>query len=378
MCMGIGLSVLWAVTYEIDQAKGTGYHQRFREFFKEVQKKDLRFALGIMDPKGDRSLSPGKQPDPDLHLRVVEKRADGIVVNGAKAHTTSAPCTHVFFAAPCRVLGEKDRDYAVSFAVPVDTKGLTFITRPAAGPLEPKEIENPVSSQIGFVECLSVFDNVFVPWERVFMCGEWEATNQLINYFSSYARLAKCACTSARLDILAGAAALIAEYNGVEKAGHIRHKITEMMITSEIGWGCANGGVARSSAHPSGVSFPDVAMCSAGLYHIRTRFSEFLGTLQEIAGGLVTTMPTEADYKNPQTRPWIEKYLRGKAGVPTENRFRLLHLIQDLTASRFTGYLLGSVVCAAGTPETNRIDVIRNYDLEGPRETVKAWAGIKD
>lgn len=179
MCMSIGLGVLWAATYDIDQAKGTDYHQRFKNFYKKLQENDLRFCLGVMDPKGDRTLSPSQQEDPDQFLRVVEKRADGIIVRGAKMHTTSAPCVHYFVASPSRVMGEEDQDYALSFAVPVDTPGLTFIIRPAAGPLEPKEMESPISSEIGFVECLSVFEDVFVPWENVFMCGEWEFTPSL-------------------------------------------------------------------------------------------------------------------------------------------------------------------------------------------------------
>ena len=199
MCMGIGLSTLWATTYEIDQARGTNYHQRLKAFYTKLQRQDLRFALGIMDPKGDRSLSPSRQPDPDLHLRIIRRTSDGIVVRGAKMHTTNAPCTHLFFAAPCRALREEDADYAVAFVVPIDTKGLYLITRPAAGPLEPRP-ESPVSGEIGFVESLSVFDDVFVPWERVFMCGEWEFSERFIHYFSAYARLAKCVCLSARIE----------------------------------------------------------------------------------------------------------------------------------------------------------------------------------
>ena len=234
MCMITGLNVLWAVTYDIDQARGTNYHERLKNFFRELQKDDLRYCMGVMDPKGDRSLPPSRQADPDLYLRVVDKNKDGIIVNGAKMHTSDAPITHYIFTCPSGVLQEADKDYAVSFAIPIDTKGLKFITRPAPGPLEPKEMESPASSHIGFVECLSVFDHVFIPWERVFMCGEWEFTENLIRYFSPYVRICKGACTSARTDILAGTAALIAHYNGVGKAGHIRSKITDMMISSEM------------------------------------------------------------------------------------------------------------------------------------------------
>ena len=377
MCMITGLNVLWAVTYDIDQAKGTQYHERLKNFFRELQTNDLRYCLGVMDPKGNRSLSPSRQADPDLYLRVVERNDKGIIVNGAKVHTSDAPITHFIFTCPSGVLQEADKDYALSFAIPVDTKGIKFITRPAPGPLETKEMESPVSSHIGFVECLTVFDHVFVPWERVFMCGEWEFTENLIRYFSPYVRICKGTCTSARTDILAGTAALIADYNGTAKASHIKSKITDMIMSSEIGWGCALASVAKSSMHPSGIPIPDISLSNAGLYHSRLRFIEFLGTLQEIAGGIVTTMPGEAEYKNEETKGYIEKYLKGRNDIPTEDRLKLLYFIQDLTASRFSGYLIGSAICAGGTPETNRVEVSRNYNLLEKINNVKALCNIK-
>ena len=375
--MSMGLGSLWAVTWAIDQAKGTEYHQRFKQFFARLQKKDARFVLGVMDPKGDRMLSPSKQPDPDLFLRVVEKRADGIVVNGAKMHTTSAPCAHYFMASPSRVLGPDDKDYAISFACPVDTPGLTFITRPAAGPLELKPYENPISQRIGFVESLSVFDNVFIPWENVFMCGEWEFTPQFINYFSSYVRMAKGACVAARTEMLAGITALVAEYNGIEKASHVRDKITNMIIDAQIGWGCAVAACKLGYVHPSGIAFPDVLTGNAGLYHTRLKFVHHLATMQEIAGGIVTTMPVEKDFTHPDIGPMVRKYMQGKAGTDPEERYRVLQPVQDMTASRLTGYLISSAICAGGTPETNKVEVFRSYDLVEKKEHAKVLAGIK-
>lgn len=378
MCMGIGLSVLWAITWEIDQARGTRYHDNFRRFFETLQREDLRYALGVMDPKGDRSKGPAAQDDPDLHLRVVERRSDGIVVRGAKMHTSNAPMMHFFFAMPCRTLTAADADYAVAFAVPVDTPGITYITRPAPGPVGQRQYESPVSTQIGFTESLSVFDDVFVPWENVFMCGEWEFTESLINCFSPYVRLVKGTCTAARIDILTGATALAAHYNGTARAGHVRSKINDMQIASQIGFGCALGAIANARMHPSGIPVPDIAVSNAGLYHTRLKFVEFLGTLMEVAGGIVTTMPIESEYTDPELAPVIDKYLAGASGVPTEHRMRLLYLIQELTASRWAGYLVSSAICAGGTPETCRLEVARNSDLSRLTDNVCAICGIGD
>lgn len=377
-CMGSGWNVFYMMTWDIDQAKGTNYHENFLNFCKRVQKGDLRCCIGVMDPKGDRSLAPSKQEDPDLFLRVVEKRPDGIVVNGAKMHTSSAPVTHYVFTAPSRTMTAEDEEYALSFACPVDTKGITYITRPGPCPPNPDDMTNPASSKHTMVECLTVFDNVFIPWEDVFMCGEWEFTENFITYFSSYGRPVKATCISARTDMIAGAAALIAEYNGVSKASHIRHKLNEMALCSEIGWGCVMGSINECHVHPSGMVYPDISISNAGLYHIRLKFVEFLGMLMEMAGGVVTTMPTVADYRNEKTRPLIDKYFKAKGNVSTEDRLKLLYFIQELTASRFGGYFLSSAICAVGTPETNRLEVLRHYDLLTQIGNVKAICNIKE
>ncbi len=377
-CMGIGPCVFQATTCDIDQAKGTHYQDHLREFFTKLQRDDLRFCLGVMDPKGDRSLKPSAQADPDLHLRIVERTPEGIVVNGAKMHTSNAPLAHYIFCAPGGVLSEEDSNYAVAFAVPIDTRGITFITRPSPCPIDATAMTNPASTRHNMLECLTIFDNVFVPWENVFMAGEWEFTDRFIHYFSSYGRPVKATCISARIDMIAGAAALIADYNGISKASHIRSKLNDMMITSNIGWGCVLGAVANSVDHPGGIPIPDISISNAGLYHTRLRFVEFLGMLMEIAGGAVTTMPDEADFRNEATRPLMEKYFKGKSDRPAEDRLKLLYFIQELTASRFGGYFLSSAICAVGTPETNRLEVLRNYDLLRQMENVKEICNIAD
>lgn len=379
-CQGAGPGTLYALTWEIDQARGTKYHQRYLDALKDCQVNDKRGCIGIMDAKGDRSKGPSQQSDPDLYVRVVDKTADGIYVHGAKTHTSNAPLAEFVIVTPCGVLAEEDKDYALAFMVPVDAPGLTFITRPAPGFLDhrlgPKEMEAPVSSSIGFTESVTIFDNVFVPWEHVFMCGEWEFTDSYIRYFSASARLSKLICSSSRTDIVAGAAALMAEYNGVSRASHIKNKLIDMMIASEIGWGCALGAISKSAMHPSGLPVPDLSIANAGLYHCRLRLVEFLAVLQEIAGGLVTTMPLEADYRNETLRPLIDKYLQGKDGIKTEDRLKLLYFINDLTASRFCGYMISSALVAGGTPETNRLDVARSYDLGGRIDNIKKWCRI--
>jgi 4-hydroxybutyryl-CoA dehydratase/vinylacetyl-CoA-Delta-isomerase len=356
------------VTYELEKETGIPYHQREVAHMKRLQHDDVRCCAGLTDPKGDRALNPSQQSDPDLYLRVVEKLSDGIIVRGAKAHTTNAPCANWINVAPSRVLGEEDKDYAISFSIPVDTPGITYICRPAAGPLEPTR-DNPISSYMNDIDCISIFDDVFVPWENVFLCGEWQYTTGRVQNFAAQARFRKCACTSARLDLVTGVAALIAEYNGIGKASHVRSKLTDMMIASQIGYGSA---LAAARLVAKGDYRAATGVANAGCYHLRLKLYEALGTLMELAGGFSTTLPLEADFQNSETRACIEKFLKGKTGVPTQDRFRAFQLVHDLTASEYSGYLRSSILCSMGPPETQRVEVYRSYDLKERMEIAKA------
>lgn len=182
---------------------------------------------------------------------------------------------------------------------------------------------------------------------------------------------------AARTDILTGVTALAAEYNGIEKASHVKSKLTDMMMTASLGWGCSLAAARQCSIHPSGIAIPDILVSNAGLYHTRLKFVEHMYTMQEITGGIVTTVPGEKDYQHPEIGPLVDKYLKGKTGVAAEERYRLIQLVQDMTASRLTGYLMSSAICAGGTPETNRVEVFRNYDLREKKERAKVLAKIK-
>lgn len=375
-CMSNMLSVTWAMIYDVDEAHGTDYFPRYKEFVKEVQRNGHVFAWGMMDPKGDRSSPPSKQKRP-TDVRIVRRQPDGIVVRGAKLHTTYAPGAHQLVVTPCRALREEDGDYAVAFAVPIDTKGVKLIVRPSPGPTREPVIESPLSSRFVGVEALTIFDDVFVPEDRVFMCGEWDQCSKLPLYFASLHRQSKCACSAGHTDLLIGTAALLAEVNGLGmKTPHIADKITDMMMAAETAYGCSLGAAVAGKIHSSGVFLPDAAIANSGLGYIRSRLADHLAHIHDIAGGLIVTMPTEADWNNPDLRPYIEEGLRGSEAYTTEERLRVMNLAQDLAASRLTGTLLGFTINAAGSPFTNKIVVRNTYDLRKRIKVAKEIAGI--
>jgi len=375
-CMSNMLSVTWALIHDLDANHGTDYFPRFTSFVTRLQKSDERIAWCMMDPKGDRSLSPSQQPQP-TDLRIVKRKANGIVVSGTKLHTTFGPGVHQVLVVPCRALNEEDKDFAVSFALPIDTKGIKMIARPSPGPTHETNMESPISSRFLGVEATTIFDEVFVPEENIFMCGEWQQAMNLPFYFASLHRQSKCACSAGHCDLFAGAAALCAEVNGLSmNVSHIRDKITDMMIAAETGFGCALGAVSRAGKHPSGVCFPDALTANAGLHTIRSTIGKHIEILHDIAGGLIVTMPTEADWDNLQLREYLEPALRGNPAYTTEERLRAIQLVQDLASSRLTGILLGYTINAAGSPETNKVVIRTLYDLEKRIAQAKEIASI--
>jgi aromatic ring hydroxylase len=375
-CMGIdALNALSVITHHSDAMFGTPYYGRLLDYIKYFQVNDLVGNAAMTDVKGDRSLRPHQQADPDLYLHVVERRSDGIVVRGAKAHNTAAPYSHELIVLPTRDMRQEDADYAVAFAVQADAPGITLVCRGAA-PSVKHEMAAPVSSRYASVESLTIFDNVFVPWERVFMCGEWQLAGYLAETFATYHRHSYCGCKPAITDLLLGAAALVAEYNGIDKAHHVRHKLAELMVTAELVHACGLAASLKGQAQSSGTYLPDLVYANVGKFYAGTNLHHEMELLQDLAGGLVVTLPTEEDYRSAELSGALQKYLAGPAHLAVDDRVRCFRLIEDMTASKFAGLLMVAGVHGGGSPEAERLAIYRSYDLQSRKELAKRAAGI--
>ncbi len=379
-CVGMdSLNALSIVTYDVDRKYGTEYYKRFLKYLEYVQEEDLTCDGAMTDPKGDRSLPPHKQEDPDLYVHVVEERKDGIVVRGAKVHQTGAVNSHEIIVMPTIALREEDKDYAVSFALPSDTEGIRYIIGRQSCDTRKLEGETlDVGNQLfGGHEALVVFDDVFVPWERVFMYGEHDFAGELVEKFASYHRQSY-ACKVGVGDVLIGASQTAAEYNGVDKASHIKDKIVEMNHLNETLYcGCI---ACASEGHrePSGTYSVNTLLANVHKQNV-TRFPYELSRIaQDIAGGLMVTLPSTRDLESPETRKWIEKYYKAKAGVPTMHRMRILRLIENLTlGTAAVGYLTESMH-GAGSPQAQRIMISRTVNLEEKKKAAKRLCGIEE
>jgi 4-hydroxybutyryl-CoA dehydratase/vinylacetyl-CoA-Delta-isomerase len=378
-CVGMdALNALSIITYNIDEKYKTDYYDRFLHYLKYVQEADLTCDGAMTDPKGDRSLPPHKQKDPDLYLHVVEETDDGIVVRGAKAHQTGAVNSHEIIVMPTLSLREKDKEYAVSFALPSDSTGITYIighqscdTRKLEGGRDQGNLF------YGGHEAVVIFDDVVVPWERVFMYKEYEFAGQLVEKFASYHRQSY-ACKVGVGDVVIGAAQTIAEYNGVEKTSHIKDKICEMNHLNETLYcGCI---ACASEGHrePSGTYAVDMLLANVHKHNV-TRFPyEIARIAQDIAGGLMVTMPSEKDFESPRTGKWLKKYFRGVgSSTSTEDRMRILRLIENLTVGSAAVSYLTESLHGAGSPQAQRIMISRLVDMGEKQKAAKNLCGIE-
>ena len=371
-------SAIWSATWEMDQQLGTEYHKRFTEYWRQVEINDWHVATVVTDVKGDRMKRPSQQEDPDVYVHIVERRNDGIVVKGAKSNITGIPYAHEMIVAPTRDLRKGEEDYAVAFAIPVDTDGITMIARPMGALREEKSIERPMSRKAGQIESLVVFDNVFVPWERVFMAGEIDFCVPLVLRFANSHRQTKCSCKSSQGDLYAGAAALAAEVNGVERTSHVQDKIIDIIMTASIANACAYSSAYQSKLHPSGIYLSDPLPANVGKYTVSHNQGTEWIHLHDIAGGIAVTMPTQKDWENPITHEYMKKYYKTASNIETETRLRAIKLIEDLTTGDFAGWSMGIGLNGAGSPIAERIQVLREYDLKGMKKLARFHANIPE
>lgn len=361
-CVGMdALITLHSVTFEIDKKYGTEYHKRFQRFLIATQDADLMSGGAMTDPKGDRSKRPHEQHDPDLFLRIAERRADGIVVRGAKLHQTGAVNSHQFIIMPGQGLGVEDKDYAVACAVPADAPGVIQVFGRQVNDSRKWEGEiDQGNAPYGVVggEAMVIFDNVFVPWERVFLCGEYEFAGTLVERFTGYHRQNYGACKSGNLDVLIGATAALADVQGTAKAGHVREKLAEMAHLAETMYSGALACSYECSHLVDGTAFVEPLLANSAKFNAARYYPEVTRLSQDIAGGFIATLPAEAELANPRVSHFIKKYYQTRADVPAEERIRLGRLIENMTGAT----PIIECMHGAGSPQAQKVVLQRMVD----------------
>lgn len=379
-CVGMdALNSLHSTTFEIDEKHHTNYHKRLLEFIKQMQEENFVIGGAMTDVKGDRGKAPHEQSDPDLFLRITKRTKDGVYVKGAKAHQTGCINSHWIIVMPTMRLTEKDKDYAIIGAIPVDAPGLTYIYGRQSCDTRSME-EGDVdagNSKFSGQEALIILDDVFIPNDKIFMDGEYEFAAMLVERFTCYHRRSYV-CKTGLGDVLIGAAASISDYNGVPDVSHIRDKLVEMTHLNESIYAAGIASSYQAQEMKSGVWINDDMLANVCKHNV-TRFPYEISRLaQDIAGGIVVTMPSEQDFKHPVAGPLLKKYLAGRKGVDVENRMRVLRLIENMTLGRnAVGYLTESMH-GAGSPQAQRIQIARQMQLGYKKKLAKNLANVKE
>jgi len=388
-CVGMdAFNAVYSTTYEMDEKNGTDYHKRFKDFLTFVQEEDLVVDGAMTDPKGDRSKAPHQQYDPDLFVHVKERREDGIVVRGAKCHQTGSINSHWHLIMPTQAMKEADKDFAVSFACPSDAEGLFMVYGRQS--CDTRKLEEGADMDLGNKifggqEALVVFDDVFIPNEYIFMDGEYEFAGMLVERFSGFHRQSYGGCKVGVGDVIIGAAALAAEYNGVEKASAVKDKLIEMTHLNETLYGCGIACSAEGCPTKCGSYMIDLLLANVCKQNV-TRFPyEIVRLAEDIAGGLMVTMPSEKDFKsdtvvgrNGETiSDFCNKFFVGNGNCSTEDRMRIFRFLENIClGSSAVGYRTESMH-GAGSPQAQRIMIQRQGNIEEKKLLAKKIAGIK-
>ncbi|MEE8177775.1 MAG: 4-hydroxyphenylacetate 3-hydroxylase N-terminal domain-containing protein [Acidobacteriota bacterium] len=369
------VNALAILTARCDAATGSRYAKRLEAFRRHLQREDPSISITMTDVKGDRSLRPSQQADPDLYVRKVRRVDGGMIVRGAKAHITTAPYTNEFCVLPTRAMSEADRDYAVAFAIPANTKGIRIISR--SGPWEEGLVDYPVANRAAMVEGLVIFEDVFIPDERIFLEGEWQFAGPLAGMFANFHRVTAAAYKYPFAELLAGAAQLIAEANGIERVAHVRDKIAWLVMYAESILALSEAACHKAIPDSlTGLYYPDPVVGNASKFFFADNYHQAVKAVQDIAGGIIVTVPSERDWNNAETHADLEKYLVGSQKVSADERFKVIHLVKDLVASELGGFWEVTSLHPEGSLAAERLATYAHADMKRYREVARRAAGL--
>lgn len=375
-CMGHdAINALAICTREMDDANGTDYHQRFLAYLKLYHDKDLDGCCAQTDSKGDRMKRPSQQEDPDAYLHIVEERKDGIVVSGFKMSITQAAYADEIIALPTRALMESDRDFAVAFAIPADTEGVSLITRPVWLRGNEKK-DAPPFCKYGVSDCIVYFDNVFVPKSRVFMCKEWQFGRRMALLFADSHRHSYSGCKPAISDILCGTASLAAEANNIARASHVKEKLSEFAGSAELAFAAGVAAAVYGEKTASGVFFPNEIYANVGRRLTGELIYHEYNILTEIAGGIAVTMPFDEDFEQGDQAAAMKRFIVRNPDLSSEESLKIWQLVENVGASSMASWYKIAGVHGGGSPIMETIALNIGYDFKDKKRLARYLAGI--
>ena len=340
---------------------------RFAAYLEHVQDNDLALGIAMTDAKGDRSQRPHQQANRNSYVHIVERLATGIVIAGTKAIVTGAPYMHEILVMPSRNMGRADADFAVCCALPVDAPGLTMVARPAGRPGEKLEHGAALfSRRYGQSTAVLVFDRVFVPWEKVFLAGEWEHSASLTYHYATHHRHSCIAARAGFGDLLIGAGALMCEANGFDpgRKASLREPMVELIKIVEGFYACGVAASVYAAVDAAGVALPEPVFANIGKLLLGAQIYDMHRLAHEVSGGLVVALPGPDEDHNPATAGRISEVLTARSDIPYARRIEVARFIEDLTASYQGGWYSVISLHGGGSPEAMKREIYRRYPIE--------------
>jgi 4-hydroxybutyryl-CoA dehydratase / vinylacetyl-CoA-Delta-isomerase len=353
------------------------YAANIEAMYRHARDNDLRAAEVITDAKGDRKRKAHEQDDPDLYLRIVERKNDGIVVRGAKLHITGASLCHELVVMPTKGMRQDETDYAVSFSIPVNTEGVKIINRSFA-PAELNPFDYPASAHHSIPEGFVVFDDVFVPWDRVFLAGEVQLASLFAQSLGLWERTGGVVDAARVSQLYVGLAQLVLEHQGKERDPVAQNAVSELINFAEMMRMSLDYACRHYERTPSGMIHPNVLAINVAKFHWASNYHAMVRHLHDVGGGLVITVPLEADLRNEESGKYLRKYLKSVPGAEPETRMRVYNLIRDLTADAYGGWQFVVALQAGGGLNAQRIMMHRTYPMADAKAKALAAAGVKN
>lgn len=377
-CMGIDMmNAISSVVADVDEKYDTQYYGNFLKFLEYFQENDLVCAGSQTDTKGDRAARPSEQWDADQYLHVVERRPDGVIVRGCKVHNTMAPYADELIVLPTRMMGADEKDYAIAFAIPADAEGIYLIAREAFSLEREENLDAPITSA-GDLESMTVFDDVFVPNERIFLNGETDFAGQLALRFALYHRHSYTGCKPGIGDVLMGTTALLADYQNIKKQSHVKEKLSEMISVAELVYAAGIASAVKSTKSSSGTQVPNVIYANVGRRHAGHNIYHEFNSLCDVAGGLPATIPGTKEYNHPEVGKFVQKYVTRKEGISSEDCYRAFLLASDLLTGEYSTVIFQMAgVHGGGSPIMEDIAILGSYNLNEKIKIAKHLAGIE-
>jgi 4-hydroxybutyryl-CoA dehydratase/vinylacetyl-CoA-Delta-isomerase len=367
---GDAFAAILSATQQLDADLQTDYGDRFSAYLQQALAEDLAIGIAMTDAKGDRSERPADQANPDAYVHIASRRRDGIVLRGAKAIVTGAPYMHALLVMPCRNMTQIDSDYAVCCAVPIDAPGLTLVARPAG---RPGEAAATFSGRYGQSTAVAIFDDVFVPWARVFLAGEWKYSSAFTYEYATHHRHTCIAARAGFGDLLIGAGALMTEANGInlDRADNVRDSMVELIRIVEGFYACGVAASVYCRQDTAGVAVPDAIFANVGKLLLATQIYDMHRLAHHVSGGLIVTLPGPEEDHNPATGARLSELLKGRSDIPYEHRREVARLIEDLTASNQGGWYSVISLHGGGSPDAMKMEIWRNYPLGNKVDVVE-------